>query len=76
LYNPDTGTWSVTGSVSTHRALHTATLLQNGKVLVVGGSTVTDSGELYDPATDTGATPALLAATAITRLRCCPVAKS
>jgi len=53
LYNPDTGTWSVAGSLSTTRALHTATLLQNGKVLVVGGSTASDSAELYDPATDT-----------------------
>ncbi|MCM3904642.1 MAG: hypothetical protein ND866_23340 [Pyrinomonadaceae bacterium] len=53
LYNPDAGTWSVAGSLSTNRALHTATLLQNGKVLVVGGSTVRDSAELYDPAADT-----------------------
>ncbi len=52
LYNPDTGTWSVAGSLSTNRALHTATLLQNGKVLVVGGSNAEGSAELYDPATD------------------------
>ncbi len=37
LYNPRTGTWSLTGPMTTPRASHTATLLLNGKVLVVGG---------------------------------------
>ncbi len=49
--------WSVTGNLNTARSSHTATLLANGKVLVVGGYTassdVTDSAELYDPATGT-----------------------
>ena len=48
--------WSYTGSLNTGRAWHTATLLFNGKVLVVGGSIanrVLDSAELYDPATGT-----------------------
>lgn len=49
--------WSTTGSLATARFLHTATLLQNGKVLVVGGSDSSGialaSGELYDPATGT-----------------------
>jgi hypothetical protein len=57
LYNPATGTWSVTGSMSTPRAYHTATLLPNGKVLVAGGDKFTSlalsSAELYDPATGT-----------------------
>lgn len=53
LYDPGTATWSGTASLSEPRVLHTATLLQNGKVLVVGGyggysHTVSDS-ELYDP---------------------------
>src|SRR5262249_44808598 len=30
LYDPGSGTWSLTGSLSTPRYLHTATLLDNG----------------------------------------------
>ncbi len=54
--------WSFTGSLNTNRYEHTATLLPNGKVLVVGGggfpcvgnfcySTVNGSAEVYDPLT-------------------------
>jgi N-acetylneuraminic acid mutarotase len=43
--------WSVTGNLITPRAQHTATLLPNGKVLVVGGNGPLVSAELYDPAT-------------------------
>ena len=56
LYDPTSGTWRATGSMSTPRSGHTATLLPNGKVLVVGGSdftTVLSSAELYDPTTGT-----------------------
>ena len=49
LYDPVTGAWTVTGSLNTPLYLHTATLLANGKVLVVGGA----SAELYDPTTGT-----------------------
>jgi hypothetical protein len=57
LYDPKTGTFSPTGSMSTFRDNHTATLLQDGRVLVVGGggegyASVT-SAELYDPARGT-----------------------
>ena len=48
LYDPATGVWTPTGSMTTARAFHTATLLPNGQVLVTGYS---DTAELYDPAT-------------------------
>ena len=45
-------TWRPTGNLNVARSGHTATLLQNGKVLVVGGGyDLLDSTELYDPAT-------------------------
>jgi hypothetical protein len=54
LYDPATGTFSPTGSMSTIRDHHTATLLQDGRVLVVGGGgegyASQTSAELYDPA--------------------------
>lgn len=48
---PATGTWSPTGSLNVPRVQHTATLLNNGKVLVAGDPTGAFSCELYDPAT-------------------------
>src|SRR5215475_9250839 len=57
LYDPATGTWSVTGSLASVRESHTATLLPNGKVLVAGGiirggyDIPLTGSELYDPAT-------------------------
>ncbi|HEX8698667.1 MAG TPA: kelch repeat-containing protein [Myxococcaceae bacterium] len=55
VYNPATGRWSTTGPMGTPRYVHTATRLQNGKVLVAGGynnvSTYLATAELYDPAT-------------------------
>ena len=54
LYDPANGAWTATGSMSTPRSSHTATLLPNGRVLVAGGyigtSTYLPGAELYDPA--------------------------
>jgi N-acetylneuraminic acid mutarotase len=52
LYDPASGTWTVTGSLAAARYYHAATLLPNGKVLVTGGDNVL-SAEVYDPASGT-----------------------
>jgi N-acetylneuraminic acid mutarotase len=58
------GTWSRTAPLATRRSGQTTTLLQNGKVIVIGGETgncdlhecterhMLASTEIYDPATD------------------------
>jgi hypothetical protein len=54
IYDPATGIWTSTGVLSFGRTNHTATLLANGKVLVVGGAGndgAYTSAELYDPST-------------------------
>jgi hypothetical protein len=57
LYNPAAGTFTLTGSLETARASHTATLLNNGMVLIAGGdgSGKVDlaGAEMYNPATRT-----------------------
>jgi hypothetical protein len=58
----DAPSWSYTGNLNTARNRHTATLLQNGKVLVAGSYdeysdySALNSAELYDPATGTWST--------------------
>ena len=53
LYDPATGRFSPTGSMGGPRAGATATLLQDGRVLIAGGmsDTVYPTAELYDPVT-------------------------
>jgi len=62
LYDPATGEWTATCAMADSRATHTATVLNNGKVMVAGGMGMDDeenvlaSAELYDPATGTWVT--------------------
>src|SRR5271155_68539 len=53
IYDPASGTFSATCSMSVAREGHTATLLRDGRVLVVGGSDngthTLDTAEVYDP---------------------------
>jgi hypothetical protein len=51
VYDPSTGSFSVTGSMAAARTYHTATLLPSGKVLVAGGGGENSTAEVYDPAT-------------------------
>jgi hypothetical protein len=61
LYNPKTGMFTATGSMTDARTYHTATLLSDGRVLVAGGSIspsvnswmLLASAELYNPKTGT-----------------------
>ena len=61
IYDPANGNFTPTGSMNFMRVRHSATLLKNGKMLVIGGSSrnaqgdsvVLGSTELYDPATGT-----------------------
>lgn len=57
LYDPSTGNWTITGNLSIPRADHTASVLNDGRVLVTGGvspgseKNAGNSAELYDPST-------------------------
>ena len=62
LYDPATGRFTPTGLMNWPRRSHSATLLPDGKVLIVGGYASgaspfiprrLDSAELYDPVTET-----------------------
>lgn len=54
LYDPETGGFTRTGSLSIGRAYHTAALLKDGRVLVAGGigadGQPVAAAEIYDPA--------------------------
>ena len=55
LYDPATGNFTPTGTMTTPRSYHTSTLLQDGCVLLTGGvlstGQLTKTAELYDPNT-------------------------
>ena len=58
LFDPQSGTFTAAGTMNTARQLHTATLLRDGKVLIVGGdfastNATNNTAELFDPATGT-----------------------
>ncbi len=61
IYDPSTQLWTNVASMSINRSEHTATLLDTGAVLIVGGRTleedgtltIVDSCEIYDPTSDT-----------------------
>lgn len=54
---PQPGQWSSAGSIAIARGWHTATVLRDGRVLIVGGLTALDtdtaSAEIFDPTTNT-----------------------
>jgi hypothetical protein len=73
MYDPATGTWTATGSMTQPRSGQTAVRLPDGRVLVVGYDVATTrtspplaSAELYDPATGTWAATGRPAAAHIT----------
>ena len=69
VFDPVTGTWAGTSPMALARYQHTATMLPNGKVLVAGGHynnsalNITNTAELYDPATGTWTATASMTST-------------
>ena len=56
IYDPATDSFSATGSMTAARSGHTASLLTNGRVLIIGGTvggSAVATTEIYDPAAGT-----------------------
>ena len=72
IYEPPTDEFAMTASLSSARAYHTSTLLQNGKVLIVEGLSnhfeILSRAELLDPTADTSSDTSPMAVSG-TRLR-------
>jgi hypothetical protein len=55
VFDPNTGTWVSTGPMATPRALHTASILPDGRVIAIGGydrnGAVLSSTEIWDSTT-------------------------
>jgi WD40 repeat protein len=51
IYDPATGQWTKTGPMARAHSGHTATLLKDGRVLIVAGCDTHATAEIYDPAT-------------------------
>jgi N-acetylneuraminic acid mutarotase len=51
VYDPSTGLFSTTGSMTAARNSHTATLLPSGNVLIAGGGDDNSTAEIYNPTT-------------------------
>jgi hypothetical protein len=61
IYDPTTGVFSFTGSMTVARHGHTASRLPDGRVLIVGGdrdASVSSTAEIFDPASGTFSTVA------------------
>jgi Galactose oxidase, central domain len=67
LFDPSSGHFTTVGPMSTPRELHTATLLQNGRILIAGGEdagvSILATAELFDPGTRTFTTVSNMHAT-------------
>jgi hypothetical protein len=51
IYDPQTGKFTLAGSMTAGRDYHTATLLADGRVFIFGGNSGVASAEIYDPTT-------------------------
>jgi N-acetylneuraminic acid mutarotase len=66
IYDPIANAWSAGGNLIVRRYFHTATLLQNGVVLIAGGSATSPidylaSAEIYDPVANISSATASMA---------------